>query len=184
MVKTSLRFGLAATALVASVANYAQPASAEQKGPYSGRSDMAIFHAQTKLGSMKLIDAEGRVDLSFTGTLLLTKHTNGEFRIVSGNLRKEYEKGGRTVYTGTARIVLTGKWRGLQWFGSNMNTVFYGKGFARLSGEFDRNLETGYYWYANAAEKVAMPASNVASFPIPPENVKPKANPGGTAGGS
>ena len=187
--KSLMRIGLATGLLFASMANYAQQATPVQKGAYANRTDMAVFHMQTNLGSFKIIDGEGRVEFSFSGTVLLTNHSDGEMQIVSGNLRKEYDKNKRVVYTGTGKVVVTGKWRGLQWFGSDMNAVFYGKGYVRVTGEFDRNLNTGHYWYDDEAAKLAFPSSSVMSLPLPPANyganlkAKPKPNQGGTAGG-
>jgi hypothetical protein len=186
--KSFVKIGLMAGLIGASLANYAQVATPEQMGAYANKEGFATFHMQTKLGSFKFIDAEGRADVSFSGTLLITKHTDGEFRIVEGKLRKEYDKNGRTVYTGKGRVIVTGKWRGLQWFGSDMTSVFYGHGFVRLTGEFDRNLKTGDYWFDDT-EKMAFPSSNVMSLPIPPTNygadktLTPKPRIGGTAGG-
>lgn len=186
--KSFAKIGLMAGLLGSSLANYAQVATPEQMGSYANTEGMTTFHMQTKLGSFKFIDAEGRADVSFSGTLLLTKHEGGSFQIVEGKLRKEYDAKGRTVYTGKGRVVVTGKWRGLQWFGSDMKTLFYGRGFVRLTGEFDRNLKTGDYWFNNDL-KQAFPSSNVMSLPIPPPNfgadksLKPRPNVGGTAGG-
>ncbi|ARU41460.1 hypothetical protein CCB80_10075 [Armatimonadetes bacterium Uphvl-Ar1] len=176
--------------LAVSAPNFAQKATPEQMGPYANRGDMGMFHMQTKLGSFKMINGEGRVDFSFKGTLLVSHHTDGEMRVVSGNLRKEYSKNNRTVYTGQARVILTGKWRGIQWFGSDLTAVKYGKGFVRVSGEFDRNMQTGFYWYEDPAAKNPFPASSVISLAIPPpeyganRNIKPTPRKGGAAGGN
>jgi len=186
--KSFAKIGLMAGLLGSSLANYAQVATPEQMGSYANTEGMTTFHMQTKLGSFKFIDAEGRADVSFSGTLLLTKHEGGSFQIVEGKLRKEYDAKGRTVYTGKGRIVVTGKWRGLQWFGSDMKSVFYGRGFVRLTGEFDRNLNTGDFWYENEPKK-AFPSTSVISLPIPQANygankkLKPIPRSGGAAGG-
>lgn len=187
--KSLMRFGLVTGLIVASMANYAQPATPEQKGNYANKSDYGVFHMQTNLGSFKIIDGEGRIEFTFAGTVLLTKHTEGEMKVLSGKLRKEYDKNGRAVYTGSGKLLVTGKWRGLQWFGSDMTGVWYGKGFARITGEFDKNLNTGSYWYEDPSKKMPFPSSSVISLAIPPTNfgadlkAPPKPNQGGTAGG-
>jgi hypothetical protein len=110
---------------------------------------------ETKLGSFKLLpkfeSAEGRIDLNFTGTVLLAKF-NGTVE-KSGNLKLEYKGMDREVYFGTGRIVATGKFRAVQWFGRDLKGKFTGDGAVRLYGEFDQNLETGWYWYEDEQRK-------------------------------
>lgn len=135
-----------------------------------------------------MIDCQGRLDVKFSGTLLVSKLENGELKIVEGKLKKEYDKNGRAVYTGSARIIVTGKWRGVQWFGSDMSAVFYGAGFARITGEFDRNLNTGDYWYDSDPPQ-SFPSASVISLTVPKANygadtkLKPVPRVGGTASG-
>ncbi|MBX3111493.1 MAG: hypothetical protein KF857_05730 [Fimbriimonadaceae bacterium] len=145
---------------------HAQAATPEQMGDFAGKPGMAVMHLQTNLGSFKVIDGKGRIDVTFTGTVLVTKY-NGKELQVSGKVRKEYDKNGRTLFTGTGRIVASGEWRGFQWFGKNMSAVWYGSGAIRLAGEFDRNFKTGDYWYDNAEEKQAFPATSVLTVYLP-----------------
>jgi hypothetical protein len=186
--KNFVKIGLVAGMMAATLVNFAQKATPEQMGSFAGKEGLGTFHMQTKLGSFKLIDCEGRLDVKFSGTLLVSQLEGGTMQVLEGKLRKEYDKSGRAVYTGAARIVVSGKWRGIQWFGSDMNATFYGRGFARITGEFDRNLKTGDYWYEDG-EKMAFPSSSVMSMPVPQANygadtkLKPTPRVGGTAGG-
>lgn len=172
--------------------NVAQVATAEQMGPFAGRSGFGTLHLQSRLGSFKSIDGEGRLSVRFTGTLLVTNLRDGRMTVRSGRLRKEFDEGGRQVYTGTADVVIDGKWRGVQWFGRDMRAVWWGRGFMRVSGEFVRNpqtgkLETGDYWYNNPEEKMAFPSSNLITLTLPQAtmgvdpNVRPRGRRGGAA---
>lgn len=147
-----IRFSLTAAGIaLLSIPNFAQKASVEQMGAFAGKDGMATIHMQCKLGSIKSIDGQGRMEISFKGTFLITDY-KGEAPIFKGNIKKEYEQGGRVCYTGQGTCILNGSWRGVQWLGSDMSAVWYGKGVCRVSGEFWKNpvtgeLESGRYWY-------------------------------------
>lgn len=119
--------------------------------PADTRVDTMYF--ETKLGSFKSIDGIGVLEFSFTGTAMLS-NVKGQI-IPSGNLRKEYSKDGRTTFFGTGTLKIVGSWRGIQWFGRNMKASWYGAGFARLYGEFDQKLETGFYWFKSNPKRNA-----------------------------
>lgn len=119
----------------------------------------------TKLGSFKSIDGEGRLEFSFSGTVLVSK-LDGTLT-PSGNLRTEYDKNKRRIFTGTGKLTLEGKWRGVQWFGSNMTGNWKGRGFLRIVGEFDRELNTGTFWYGADGQKTPWPANSVMSLTLP-----------------
>lgn len=104
------------------------------------------LHLQTNIGSFKLIDGVGRVEISFTGSMLVSR-LKGKVTPSAG-IRKEYDSKDKQVYHGSGSIVIDGEFRGIQWFGTNMKGIWRGRGVARITGEFDQNLETGYYWYA------------------------------------
>lgn len=144
----------------------AQKATPEEMGEFASRTDFGILHMTTNLGSFKIIDGKGRIDVSFTGTVLVTKYKGKDLQVL-GNVKKEYDEKGRTLFTGTGRIIASGEWRGFQWFGKNMNAVWYGNGAIRLAGEFDRNFKTGDYWYDAADEKQAFPATSVITVYLP-----------------
>lgn len=159
------------------------PAQMAGVGPQEG---MGIFNMTTRLGSFKLLDGIGRVEVSFTGTFLISQLRGlqeGRQPVlqVSGNLRREYQTRDRIAYFGTGKIVIVGRFRGLQWFGRNMTGFWYGRGVARLSGEFDRNLETGWYWYRNPERRRPWMATGSFEARVPDPNdagdVTPRARP-------
>ncbi len=110
--------------------------------------DKIVF--KTNIGSFKIlgggdVPAHGALDLTFTGTVLVS---NFEGTITPGSgVRKEFSRGKKDVYFGSGHIFLNGKFRGAQFFGRNVNGSFQGFGIMRLYGEFDTKLETGEFWY-------------------------------------
>lgn len=111
------------------------------------------MYLTTKVGSFKVLGvadkpAEGRFEISFTGTLLV----DGTPKITpSGNLRVEYSnpKRKQIAYHGTGKLVIEGTYDAIQWFGRDMNATWTGFGIVRLVGEFDQNLNTGEFWYSD-----------------------------------
>lgn len=138
-------------ALALTVLSFAQPATAAQKGRFNDKS-YGTLHMRTNIGSAKFIDGVGRLELSFTGTLLISGY-KGDAVVITGDVRKEYDGKGRTVYFGKGRAVFSGNWRGVQWFGRDFQSVWYGTGVVRIRGEFDKDLNTGEYWFNNPEEK-------------------------------
>jgi len=108
-----------------------------------------VLHLKTTIGSFKLINGEGTTTFTFEGTVLLIDVV-GDVKI-EGTVKKEFEdpKLKRKAYFGKGKMTITGKWRGVQWFGSNMEGVVKGKATVRLQGEFDKDLNTGEYWYGD-----------------------------------
>jgi hypothetical protein len=104
---------------------------------------------ETTIGSFKLIDGKGTVSFSFQGTVLLVG-AEGNIKM-EGAVKKEFDdpKMKRTSYFGKGKLTIVGKWRGIQWFGSNMKGFIKGESLVRLTGEFDKNLDTGFYWYGD-----------------------------------
>lgn len=121
--------------------------------------DYGTMHMQSNLGSFKIIPATddrgnpdaGRLEFSFTGTVLISKLVGKA--TVSDGVRKEFDDMNRVVYHGTGSIIIEGNWRAVQWFGGDMEAVWYGRGIARMVGEFDRNLEVGSYWFDDPVAK-------------------------------
>ena len=101
----------------------------------------------THIGSFKLLDGVGRVEMNFTGTMLVSQ-LKGTVS-ASGNLKKEYSSKTKEAWHGTGKIIVDGQFRAVQWFGTNLSGKWRGRGTARIYGEFDTNLETGYYWYSS-----------------------------------
>lgn len=112
-----------------------------------GNRPIGTIHFKTKLGSFKMIDGIGKVDMTFSGTVMFNKYKGAPLKI-EGKVKQEYDdKRGRVALFGTGRIVFSGEWRGVQWFGTDMNAVWTGNGNLRIVGDFDKNLSTGTYWY-------------------------------------
>jgi hypothetical protein len=147
-------------------------------GRFADTSGYATIHLQSNLGSFKTRSkepngkAEGRFDIQYSGSLLVSG-LEGNIQVGEG-LVKEFDDMGRQVYHGTGRIVVEGKWRALQWFGSGMSATWYGSGLINVIGEFDQNLQTGYYWYDDP-EKKGMWPSVMMTYAVPelPSGVSP-----------
>jgi hypothetical protein len=143
--------------------------------------DHAQFFFNTNVGSFKLlgvneIPVEGTFDMSFKGTVLISNLDPQSTFMITGNVRKEIDdkKLGKTVYFGTGRITIYGKFRAIQFFGQDLRARFDGFGFIRMYGEFDKNLDTGYFWYGGDSEPTAWSNSGIG-LPIPQSNAqKPK----------
>ena len=164
----------------------AQPATAAQRAGVVPSKDFGTMHLYTKIGSCKFLNGEGRLEISYSGSLLLSQF-KGKYTI-TGNLVRQYNspEHGRELYYGKGTIVLTGKWRGLQWFGRDFTAHWYGAGIARLTGEYYASptkpgtFESGWVWADDISKRQAWPA--VGSFEtrnppwkvIVPKQVVPK----------
>lgn len=128
-----------------------------------GQQRYGTVFMQTRVGSFKMLGvaglpAEGHVEISFTGTVLINGFSeakggaqNNLTKVTpSGSLRKEYvnEAHQQQAYHGTGKLVVDGKFTAIQWFGRDLQCKWTGFGVARLVGEFDKNLKTGEYWYS------------------------------------
>ncbi len=153
---------------------YAQKATAAQMAGVKPNKDFGTMHLTTKIGSCKFIDGEGRVEINFSGSLLLSQ-VKGT-RVVSGNLVRQYNspERGRELFYGKGKIVVTGSFRGMQWFGKDFSAVWYGRGTVRLSGEYYESatkpgtFESGWFWYDSPAERQPWPATGTFEQRNPP----------------
>ncbi|MCH7814787.1 MAG: hypothetical protein IID40_12295 [Planctomycetes bacterium] len=176
---TFLSMGVVAALLTPALAQRATP---EQMGQIGQRADYSTLHMESNLGSFKIIDGQGRCEISCTGTVLVNG-LEGHIEASPG-MKVEYEGMGRTVYHGTGKLVVTGKWRALQWFGTDMAGVWYGRGVMRIIGEFDRDLNTGTYWYSDPSDTGNWP-THMMEIRLPekllgvPEGVTPRRRGGG-----
>ncbi|MBX3095909.1 MAG: hypothetical protein KF812_03530 [Fimbriimonadaceae bacterium] len=148
---------------------WAQPATPAQMGSIPDKPEYGTLHLSTRLGSFRTIDGVGRAEFTFSGTVLVSK-LKGKVTM-SGNVREEYKDEERAVYHGTGRCVVEGEWRAVQWFGRDMNFVWYGKGIARVTGDFDANQETGWYWYDDPTDRMPWPAANSRDVVLPKRGV-------------
>lgn len=142
-----------------------QVATPEQRAGLTNTAGFGTMHFQTRLGSCKIIDGKGRLEMNFRGSVLINKLKGTS--TFTGNVRKEYSKDGREVWNGQGKVVVTGEWRGIQWFGRDLTAVWFGAGMVRLSGEFDRNQKTGEYWYDDPANIHYWPGSGSIDLPCP-----------------
>lgn len=163
--------------LVCVVAAFAagQPATPEQMAGVKPNKDYGTAHLQSNLGSFKLRDGQGKVTMTFTGTLMVSK-LDGKLE-VTGNLRKEYEDKGRVVYHGTGKAIITGSFRGIQWFGRDMRCTWYGFGLIQISGEFDKNLDTGYFWFDVPEHKRPWFVGGVTTIPLSADQMENRVAP-------
>lgn len=163
----SILYVCAAFLSLASVAG-AQPAPEAFRQGVTPNPDRAYatMHLRTNLGSCRFIDGEGKIQMSFTGTILINK-LNGT-HTVTGNVTREFADKDRIVYVGTGTLTVQGSWRAVQWFGSNMRAIWYGAGIVRLAGEFDRNLRTGEVWYDDPEFRDFWPGQGTREFLLPP----------------
>ena len=139
----------------ASIAQSDKKSAAPSEKPAYG-----VMHLKTGIGSFKMLEynddkpPEGKLEMTFTGTVLVdtseaVKHPRGLTTKITtvGDVRNEMNFHGRKVYFGKGKIIVEGGWHALQWFGQDMEATFNGSAVFRLNGEFDKNLETGSYWF-------------------------------------
>jgi hypothetical protein len=159
----------AVPALLAAVVFAPRSAVAQQQ-------DYGTIFFKSNVGSFKFLGvnklpAEGRVQISFTGTLLIDSFSATEPKVTaSGAIRKEYDdpKHLQQAYHGTGTVIIDGKFTALQWFGRDMTAQWKGFGIARLVGEFDKNLDTGKYWYIQNPADIHDWGTQLRSITNPP----------------
>lgn len=165
---------LTTLAFSAAMGIMAQTGQAPVKGMLSTLDPNTVdtLFMSTKLGSFKLMDGEGRVEISFTGSVLISQLKG--VRSVSGNLRMEYPRNekekatGRELWFGTGKIVIDGGFRAIQWFGRDLSGTWKGHGAARLYGEFDNNLNTGtFYFNSEPTKQFWSPYGSPITLPPP-----------------
>lgn len=148
----NLKRSLTTLGLLASIAPFAfaQRATPAQMLGIADRPDFGTLHLQCNLGSFKIY-GQGALTINFKGTVLVSK-LKGNVSY-TGAIKKEYEALDRLVLHGQGQVKVSGTWRAIQWFGSNMDAVWYGAGLVRISGEFDKDLKTGEYWFDDPQDK-------------------------------
>lgn len=128
------------------------------------------LNMETKLGAFKIkrfnliSPAEGRVEISFTGSLLIFGYEGKPFEPTMKGLRIEFpdpkvlpaytrQNFDKIVLQGKGSVVLDGKFMALQWLGRDMKAKWTGRGVIYLYGEFDANEKTGTYWFGDSTKK-------------------------------
>lgn len=138
--------------------------------------EMDDLYFSTKVGSFKILqkgpDAmpKGTVTMSFTGSVLIS-NLKGTVT-PSGSVRREYNdaKRNKQVWFGTGKLVISGEFQAIQWFGRDLNAQFHGNAVVRLVGEFDKDLETGYFWFDPAHKQFW--GNNMRTVAVPEESLQ------------
>ncbi|HEY0867066.1 MAG TPA: hypothetical protein VGE01_06805 [Fimbriimonas sp.] len=132
----------------------AQSPAAVSKVP--SRANYGVMYFNTNVGSFKILGpgddkAEGVVSFACNGSVLIS----GLEGTVQTNLRKEIDNKdlNKQVYFGRGNITISGKYSAIQFFGRDLRAAWNGAGIIRLFGEFDKDLNTGEYWYGGAPSK-------------------------------
>jgi len=146
--------------------------------PSKTKPTYANFNMTTHIGSFKMLEyndqnqPEGHLEMDFQGTVLIDsdkafKHNRDLTTqvTVTGNVRKEKDYHGRLMYHGKGKLILDGGWHAVEWFGTDLNLKLNGYGVFRLSGEFDKDLETGYFWYDDGKKQDWGTAGNQPTVP-------------------
>lgn len=163
--------------------SHAQLATPAQREGVKPNPDFGTMHLQTKIGSCKFFNGQGRLEINYTGSLLLHGF-KGKYT-VSGKLVRQYNapERGRELYYGKGKIVLIGSFKSLQWFGRDLSAVWYGLGMVRLSGEYYEStskpgtFESGWYWYGDPTKRQAWPATGSFEYPNPESKYVPPPEP-------
>jgi len=116
-----------------------------------GAENLKILNFESKIGSFKAMGtdnpAHGLLQITFSGTVLVSG-LNGKVAM-EGNIIKEYDDAPhkKQVYHGTGKMTVDGDFTGIQFFGKDLKGRFVGVSIFRLYGEFDKDLNTGSFWY-------------------------------------
>jgi hypothetical protein len=144
-----------------------------------------IFHFTTNIGSFKLLgsdekDVTGTLEMTARGTVLVSGVDKPPVTTGKLKLEKAYPELKKYAFHGQGTLKLQGTWRSVQWFGTDLTGVFNGRGKFRLVGEFDKQLNTGWFWTTDPKDKKYWPANSVVEYLVPnytSEVVKPRAIP-------
>ncbi len=159
MTRTNMIWTLALAGVLATGAALAQnrfvsPAEDDESGavpkPTYG-SDTLRFGSN--VGSFKVLPfndeqlTKGTLTFSFNGSVLVSGLKGTLTK--EGDVREEYqnEKYDKQLYFGKGKITIVGEVRSVQFFGRDVNGSLKGSGLITFYGEFDKNLETGWFQY-------------------------------------
>lgn len=131
------------------------------------------LHLTSTLGSFKIKRGsedlnKGVLEIHFTGTLLVSG-LKGQ-AVPSGGVKLEYDRPDmdRKVFHGTGALHVDGEFSSILFFGQNVDALYNGSGVVQLFGEFDKDLQTGYYWYGkDIAKKLDWGTTGVTILPNP-----------------
>jgi len=116
------------------------------------------LYMQSKIASFKIVPKgpelpNGRLEFSFSGTVLVSGLVPGTTLKTTGDIREEYDNRDhpneihKQVFFGKGKILIVGQFGACQWFGTDLDLTFKGSAIFRCIGEFDKNLSTGYFWF-------------------------------------
>jgi hypothetical protein len=124
--------------------------------PTPARPEYGVMYFNTNVGSFKILGpgedkAAGTISFACNGSVLIS----GLEGNVQTNLRRELVRKdlGKEVYFGKGTMTVNGKFSAIQFFGRDLRASWNGFGIIRLFGEFDKDLNTGEYWYAGNPQK-------------------------------
>jgi hypothetical protein len=131
------------------------------------------LHLTTTLGSFKIKRGsedlnKGTLDIHFSGTVLISGLKGVADPI--GGVKLEYDRPdmSRKVFHGRGALHISGEFGSILFFGQDLSALYTGSGVIQLFGEFDKNLETGYYWYdGDSAKKTDWGTTGVTILPHP-----------------
>jgi len=112
-----------------------------------------VLQFGSNVGSFKVLPfndeqpTKGTLSFSFNGSVLVSG-LNGTIQ-KEGDVREEYknDKYGKQLYFGKGKLTIVGQVRSVQFFGRDVRGTLKGNGLITFYGEFDKNLETGWYQY-------------------------------------
>lgn len=158
------------------IAMLAVPVLASAQSP--SNSPYGVINLDSKLGAFKIkrynisSPAEGRLELSFDGSLLISGYKGKPFEPTMKGLIIEFPDPSvlpnfnrsnieKVVLHGKGSVVLDGSYMAVECFGRNIKARWNGRGVIHLFPEFDKNQETGYYWYKTLKSKQPWPMPNI-----------------------
>ncbi len=172
--RTVLRIAFC-TLAPAILASFGMAQGAAATPPEQGHLDF-----ESHLGAFKIFNANGSIHFSFKGTVLLRGY-KGDLKYSSG-IKQEYPPAGqdghgRISLFGSGTLSFKGHWDAMQWLGKDLVGHWDGTGGYRLYGDYDRNLETGYFWMdGDQAHRIPWPTQSTTFIlpqPHAPAEVKP-----------
>lgn len=112
-----------------------------------------VINFGTNVGSFKVLPfndeapTRGTLSFSFNGSVLVSG-LKGTLT-TTGSVREEYknDKYEKRLFFGKGSMTLTGSVRSVQFFGRDVKGSLRGNGLITFYGEFDKNLDTGYWEY-------------------------------------
>jgi|GEM_PF-1478942 len=133
------------------------------------------LYLQTQLGSFKIKRGSeqqdvGILDIDFKGTVLISGLSPTGVATPSAGVKLEYYRAdhNKRVFYGKGHLHIDGDFDGILWFGENMKALYHGTGVIQLFGEFDKQLNTGTYWYAsNPSTKMYWGTGGATITPAP-----------------